>query len=171
MTPEEIFNKLKDKFGESKILSVHNKETAEVDICDPFIDIEPLAMTDVAKFLKEDSELAFDQCCCISGVDLGDDLQAVYHLYSFNHKHKICLKTKTGRENPEIGTTALTWGISGWLERETYDMFGIIFKDHPDHRRILLEEDWEGYPLRKDYEFPRYWRGMEVTPEEDYGTD
>lgn len=170
MTPEEIFDKLKEKFGEGKILRLTLPSQNGFEVCDPFIDVEPLAMTELADFLKHDKDLAFDQCCCISGVDLKDDLQVVYHLFSMSKLHKICIKATAKRDNPIVGTTAHTWGVANWLERETWDMFGIKFKDHPDHRRILLEEDWEGFPLRKDYKFPRFWRGMEVTPEEEEGT-
>ena len=76
----------------------------------------------------------------------------VYHLESTVHGHKMVLKVKiSDRENPAVDTVSDIWKTAEFHEREVYDLFGIKFNNHPDLRRILLEEDWEGYPLRKDY--------------------
>lgn len=106
----------------------------------------------LAANLKESEDTCFDYLFCLSGVDWGTSLGVVYHLESTKYKHSIVLKTKTdNRENPQIDSVCGIWKTADFLEREVYDMFGIKFKNHPDMRRILLDENWQGYPLRKDY--------------------
>ena len=76
----------------------------------------------------------------------------IYHLRSSPHHHSIVLKAQIeDRENPKVDTVSDIWRTAEFHERETYDFFGIVFKDHPDLRRIFLEDDWVGFPLRKDY--------------------
>jgi len=102
--------------------------------------------------LKNTPELSFDFLFCLSGVDYGKELAVVYHLNSTVHKHTVVLKVKTGdRANPGFDTVCDIWRTAEFHERETYDMFGIKFNNHPDLRRIFLDEEWKGYPLRKDY--------------------
>ena len=86
-------------------------------------------------------------------------LEVVYHLSSYTHKHRLTLKVRLPRwqgdvtgELPEIPSVSGVWAIADWHEREAYDMFGIRFAGHPDMRRILMYEEFEGYPLRKDYQ-------------------
>jgi NADH-quinone oxidoreductase subunit C len=105
----------------------------------------------ICVYLKETSDLAFDSLMCLSGVDRGENLEVVYHLYSMPQGHKVTLKAQTPRTDPKVPTVATLWRTADWHEREAYDLFGIVFIGHPDLRRILLSEDWEGYPLRKDY--------------------
>jgi NADH-quinone oxidoreductase subunit C len=130
--------------------------------------------------LRDDSRLRFDLLNCISGVDyLETDakkvakagfephLEVVYHISSFAHKHRFVVKLILPRwkdnvegQLPEVPTVSHIWAAADWHERETYDMYGILFTGHPDLRRILLAEDWEGYPLRKDYEYPLEYHGI-----------
>jgi len=105
----------------------------------------------VCVYLKETSDLVFDSLMCLSGVDRGENLEVVYHLYSMTHFHKVTLKAQTPRTDPKVPTVSTLWRTADWHEREAYDLFGILFLGHPDLRRILMPEDWEGYPLRKDY--------------------
>ncbi|MFB3895602.1 MAG: NADH-quinone oxidoreductase subunit C [bacterium] len=105
----------------------------------------------ISVYLKETSDLAFDSLMCLSGVDRGENLEAVYHLYSFSNNHKVTLKVPTPRTDPKIPTVATLWQTADWHEREVYDLIGIVFVGHPDLRRILLSEDWVGHPLQKDY--------------------
>ncbi len=106
----------------------------------------------VAKELKENSETAFDYLFCLTGVDWPTHLEVVYHLESTKHGHIVVLKARTeDRENPVLDTVCDIWPTAEFHEREAYDLFGIKFNNHPDLRRLLLTEDWEGYPLRKDY--------------------
>ncbi len=106
----------------------------------------------LAKNLRESEDTNFDYLFCLTGMDWGDSLGVVYHLESTKHHHTIVLKTKTAdREKPVLDTVCDIWKTAEFLEREVFDMFGITFKNHPDMRRILLDEDWVGHPLRKDY--------------------
>ncbi len=107
---------------------------------------------ELAVKLKTTADLSFDFLFCLSGVDYGKQLAVIYHLNSTRHKHYIVLKVKTDdRVNPNFDTVCDIWRTAEFHERETYDMFGIRFNNHPDLRRIFLDEDWKGYPLRKDY--------------------
>jgi len=116
--------------------------------------LEPKFLPDVCRFLKESPELEFDYLACVSGVDWSDRLEVVYHLQSLSLKHKLVLKVNADRDEPKLPSLTSVWAGADFQEREAYDMFGIVFEGHPDLRRILLPEDWEGYPLRKDYVSP-----------------
>ncbi len=80
-----------------------------------------------------------------------EKIQIVYHLFSYAHNHQIVLKVDLPRDNPKIATVEGQWKVANWFEREVYDLFGVIFEGHSDLRRIMLPEDWVGFPLRKDY--------------------
>lgn len=102
--------------------------------------------------LKEGQDLDFDFLFCLSGVDWGTELGVVYHLTSTSLNHSLELKVKTeNRENPEFDTVADIWKTAEFFEREVWDLYGIRFKGHPDMRRIFLDEEWVGFPMRKDY--------------------
>lgn len=110
------------------------------------------ALHDFARRLKTDQQTAFDYLYCLTGVDWPDCMEVVYHLESTRHGHKLVLKSRTdGREDPRLDTVSDIWPTADAHEREAYDLFGIRFNNHPDLRRLLLTDDWEGYPLRKDY--------------------
>ena len=158
MTSQEIYTRLKENFGES-ILSL------EEVVGDSYILVIPEAIADAGRYLAEDEALAFDSLMCLSGVDLNvkdTDLAVVYHLYSMIHRHKVVLKTLVPKEDPHVPSVEQIWKTAQWHEREVYDLYGIIFENHSDLRRILLPDDWEGYPLRKDYQEPEFYRGMRV---------
>jgi NADH-quinone oxidoreductase subunit C len=105
----------------------------------------------IAKTLRENDETSFDFLSCLTGVDYGQDLGVVYHLFSSKHKHGIVLKTRTSdRENPNLDSVADIWKTADFHEREVFDLLGIRFTNHPDLRRLFLDSSW-GYPLRKDY--------------------
>ena len=158
MTSEDIYTKLKEEFGDS-IFSL------EEVVLDSFILIAPDAIADIARYLVEDSELAFDSLMCLSGVDLGvkeENLEIVYHLFSMTHRHTVVLKVHLPKEDPHIPSVEDIWKTANWHEREAYDLYGITFEGHSDLRRILMPDDWEGHPLRKDYKDPEFYRGMRV---------
>jgi NADH-quinone oxidoreductase subunit C len=105
----------------------------------------------IARKLRESEETCFDYLSCLSGVDYGQDLGVVYHLYSTKHDHAIVLKTRTSdRENPHLDSVSDIWRTADFHEREAFDLLGIRFNNHPDMRRLFLDSSW-GYPLRKDY--------------------
>jgi len=107
---------------------------------------------DFAFRLKNDEATSFDYLFCLSGVDWPEYMEVVYHLESTKHGHCMVLKSRTdGREDPRLDTVCDIWPTADAHEREAFDMFGIRFNNHPDLRRLLLTDDWEGYPMRKDY--------------------
>ncbi len=105
--------------------------------------------------LRNNQTTSFDYLFCLTGVDYAEHLEVVYHLKSTTHDHQFVLKAKTdGRENPVVETVCDIWRTAELHEREAYDLFGIVFTNHPDLRRLLLTDDWVGYPMRKDYDDP-----------------
>lgn len=107
----------------------------------------------LAQTLRDDADLAFDYLVTIVGMDWKDSLGAVYYLISTKHNHMVSVKVATAnREKPMLHSVADLWSIAGIYEREVYDFFGIIFINNPDMRRLFLNIDWKGYPLRKDYD-------------------
>lgn len=109
---------------------------------------------DVCEFLHANEKTYFDQLSCLTGLDNGEEsgtMEVIYNLYSIPYDLHLMLKTSLDRNNPEIETVSDIWKTADWHEREAYDLFGIQFTNHPDLRRILLPDDWEGFPLRKDY--------------------
>jgi len=101
----------------------------------------------------------------LTGLDNGVEkstMEVLYHLYSIPYNHNIVMKVETDRGNPIVDTVSSVWRTADWHEREAYDMFGIKFNNHPDLRRILLPADWEGFPLRKDYQEQEYYHGIKV---------
>jgi NADH-quinone oxidoreductase subunit C len=156
MTPSEIHQRLKDKFGD-QILEF------EGEIVEPTVKVAGPAIARVCLFLRDDPDLKMDSLMCLSGVDdPSGDLVVAYHVYSMAHRHRIALKVFLPRENPVASTVEEVWKVANWHEREAYDMVGIVFEGHSDLRRILCPDDWEGFPLRKDYKVQEYYRGMKV---------
>ena len=158
MRLQEIYTKLKDEFGES-ILSF------EEVVADAFVVVAPESIADVAQYLAEDETLAFDSLMCLSASDLSakeTTLEVVYHLFSMPQRHKAVLKAVVPKEEPHVPTVENVWRTANWHEREAYDLYGIVFDGHSNLQRILLPPDWEGYPLRKDYKEPEFYRGMRV---------
>jgi NADH-quinone oxidoreductase subunit C len=100
--------------------------------------------------LKNSQEISYDYLFCLTGVDLPDSVMTVYHLRSTQHMHELVLKTKTGRTDPVVDSVADIWPTAEYHEREIFDLLGIRFSNHPDLRRIFLDDTF-GYPLRKDY--------------------
>jgi len=114
--------------------------------------VTPEILHPLAEKLRYDKETQFDYLFCLSGVDWVSNLMVVYHLTSTDLGHEIVLKVKIAdREKAEVDTVCDLWKTAEFHEREVYDLFGVKFRNHPDLRRILLEDDWEGFPMRKDY--------------------
>jgi NADH-quinone oxidoreductase subunit C len=106
----------------------------------------------VIQALRTNKEFDFDFLFCLTCIDWKTHLTMVYHLLSKTHRHNIVLKAKIADvNNPEIETVCDIWQTANFHEREVYDLFGVKFLNHPDLRRIMLDEDWDGYPLRKNY--------------------
>jgi NADH-quinone oxidoreductase subunit C len=155
MEPRDIHERLKARFGD-RILE------SNVEVLDPYVVVATPAVAEVCAFLKDDPDLAFDFLMCLSGVDTKERLQVVYHIYSMSRRHRVVVKVETPREgNPAVPTVSHLWRTADFHEREAYDMFGFRFEGHPDLRRILCPDDWEGYPLRKDYVYPETYLGID----------
>jgi len=116
------------------------------------ISVQPADLHQLMAQLKSNSETNFDYLFCLSGVDWGKELGVVYHLESTAHRHIIVVKVKTeDRENPVFDSVYELWKTAEFHECEVFDFFGIKFNNHPDLKRLFLTEDWDGFPLRKDY--------------------
>jgi NADH-quinone oxidoreductase subunit C len=156
-----IHERLKGQFGER----IAGFEAAAPQ---PWALVAAEAIADVAGFCRSDADLAFDNLMCLSAVDYPKEapprFEVVYHLFSYTHRHTFVLKVHAPREDPRIPTVEGVWGVANWHEREAYDLFGIVFEGHGDLRRILLPDDWEGHPLRKDWQDPDFYNGMHVKP-------
>jgi NADH-quinone oxidoreductase subunit C len=108
----------------------------------------------LANTLKKQQELAFDYLFCLTCVDWKSHLTMVYHMTSTTHRHHLVIKIKTDRTSPEVPTVSDIWRTADFHEREVFELFGVNFTGHPDLRKLILPDDWEGFPLRKDYEDP-----------------
>jgi len=107
----------------------------------------------ICEKLKQTPELDFDYLFCLTGMDWGEDLGVIYHLESIQNKHEIVVKVKTGdRDNPTLDSVNELWRTAEFHEMEVFDFFGIKFNKHPNLKRLFLPPEWEGFPLRKDYE-------------------
>lgn len=114
--------------------------------------VPPAELHSLMKALRHNAEFNFDHLFCLTGIDWKTHFMVVYHLESREHRHAVVVKVKTADyNNPEIDTVSNIWQTANFHEREVYDLFGVRFKNHPDLRRILLEDDWHGFPLRKNY--------------------
>jgi len=103
-------------------------------------------------------ELGYDYLACITGVDYRaerGEFEVIYNLYSYSKLRHLILKTRCPGDEPRVPSLAGIWRSADWLERETYDLMGIVFEGHPNLKRILLPEPWQGHPLRKDYDMER----------------
>jgi NADH-quinone oxidoreductase subunit C len=116
------------------------------------LEIAPAKIASVCGFLKYDQ--AFVRLSTVTAVDrfpAEPRFEVVYHLHSIEHNQRIRLKCRLGGNSPVIESVTSVWRGADWYEREVFDLFGISFSNHPDLRRIMMPDDWEGHPLRKDY--------------------
>jgi NADH-quinone oxidoreductase subunit C len=161
MDAKAIHERLSSRFGD-KVTAV-NLEAAS-----PFAVVAAESIAEVAQFCKADPQLAFDNLMCLSAVDYPKEtpprMEVVYHLLSYPHAHTFALKVFLPREEPRLASVEGVWGVANWHEREAFDLFGIAFTGHSDLRRILLPDDWQGHPLRKDWQDPDFYNGLHVKP-------
>lgn len=179
MTPETIADILIQRFGDK--ITASNFDSAH-----PHVWVDAETWPDVARFLKGDERLRMNLLRCVSAVDMPDagQLVAVYDLCAarpgktpgslWTMDNVFSVKIKTSRDDPHIPTISDVWPTANWHEREAYDLMGIVFDNHPDSvqgpdgphpRRILCPDDWEGFPLRKDYPFPESYHGIPAAKE------
>jgi NADH-quinone oxidoreductase subunit C len=159
MTPEAIFKRLTEKLGAEAVFDFHADPSKEKD---PWFQVAPWEIERVAEHMRTDPELAFDYLECITGVDYPDlkKIVVVYHIFSYGHRHRAVVKAFLDRDDPAMPTLVNVWSTANWQERECFDLLGVLFEGHPDLRRLLLPDDWEGFPLRKDYEEKEEYHGI-----------
>jgi NADH-quinone oxidoreductase subunit C len=164
MNLAEIKSILIEKFSDGVIVG---EETTGLQ---PALLIDPDRIAEVCLELRDNPKTYFDFLSCLSGVDYGVEANrfgVVYHLASIPYQTQLTLKVS--KENnrdledlPSFPTISSVYRAADWHEREAFDMEGIFFEGHPDLRRILLPDDWEGYPLRKDYKTAEYYKGIKI---------
>src|SRR4051812_1173837 len=146
-------------------------ERVVVDRGELTLHVVPERIAEVAQIMRDDPALRFELLSSVSGVDyLGSDarrLHAVYHLTSMTFRRRVRLEAAIPAEDPHLPSVTQIYPTADWQERETYDMFGIVFDGHPNLTRILMPDDWEGVPERKDYPLggvPVEYKGAEIPP-------
>jgi NADH/F420H2 dehydrogenase subunit C len=111
--------------------------------------LAPEHLVAAARFLRD--TLGFDLLTCVSGVDMGDHLDSIYHLRSLSHNWLLQVRVSVPVAEPQVESLVGLYPSANWLEREEYDLVGIVYLGHPDLRRIMLDDDFQGHPLRKDF--------------------
>ncbi len=162
LEPAEIAEKIKENFPDEVIEIKDFRDQVSVIV-------KKDRIFDICRYLHDEPALYFDHLQDLCGVDYHGKkeprFEVVYSLYSVRYRNRIRIRAQVPADNTSIKTVTPIWAGANWHERECFDMFGIVFKGHPDLRRILLPEDWEGHPLRKDYplkgpEFEKDWPGF-----------
>lgn len=138
---DDMLQALQEQMGEKLVLSQ--------DRFFKFLQVDPEDVLALAKTLRERYE--FNYLANLTSVDYGESFEVVYHIYSIPENNKIVLKTRIPRNNPEINSVFSVWPTADWQEREIYDLMGITFKNHPNLIRILMPDDYDAHPLRKDF--------------------
>jgi NADH-quinone oxidoreductase subunit C len=164
MSFEDIKTLLTDKFGPEIIIG---EETGGLQ---PALLIQANAIAKVCLELRNNPKTYFDFLSCLTGVDYGIEegrFGVVYHLTSMPYQLQLVLKISADNDRrednlPSFPSVSSVYRTADWHEREAYDLVGIFFEDHPDLRRILLPDDWEGFPLRKDYKNAEYYKGIKI---------
>ena len=152
MDGQAILLRLTSTFG-SRIVETHAHRGDHTAV------VERTAVLEVLGFCRDDPELRFDVLMDLTAVDylkypgreFGPRFEVVYHLYSLPHNHRLRLKVWVEEDGARVPSAVGLWSIANWFEREVWDMFGIRFDGHPDLRRLLMYEEFQGHPLRKDY--------------------
>lgn len=161
---ETVKTLLTNQFGDDVIIA------EETNILQPALIVKPDKIDEVCLFLRNHQDTWFDFLSCLSGVDYGVEQQkfgVVYHLSSIIKNHQIVLKViiENNREEdnlPVFKSVSAVYKAAEWHEREAFDMLGIYFENHPDLRRMLLPDDWEGFPLRKDYQNAEAYHNIKI---------
>ena len=167
---EKFKNIIAENLGEALILDADHQ-------C---LTVPTERIAEVCMLMHTHEECYFDMLSCLTGLDNGVEkatmdiaameigtMEVIYNLYSIPFEQALMLKiivprNRVGEALPQVPTVSHIWKTADWHERETFDLMGIMFKNHPDLRRILLPEDWVGHPLRKDYEAQEYYHGIQV---------
>jgi NADH-quinone oxidoreductase subunit C len=147
MEPLEIVERLKEKYFSEIVDVTQFREQV-------FVSVKSDRITDICRYLHDEPDIHMDFLADICGVDYPGRkyrFEVLYNLYSIKFRHRLIVKALLTEEAPNIKSVVPIWNGANCHEREACDMYGIIFHGHPDLRRILMPEDWEGFPQRKDY--------------------
>ncbi|MEC1966680.1 NADH-quinone oxidoreductase subunit C, partial [Bacillus cereus] len=140
---------IREKLGEGALVDSYiNKLSKDV----PTLVVDPAKYYEVMESLRFHEGLAFDYMSELHATDFVTHMEVYVHLFSYGKKQSVAVKVKLDREAPQVESVTALWKGADWPEREAYDLLGIVFKGHPNLTRILMPDDWVGYPLRKDYE-------------------
>lgn len=129
----------------------------------PFALVDPARIAEFLRVCRDDERLRFELLVDVTATDPGKEEECFwcnYQLLSIRHRHRLGVKALLPKERPQIPSAVPIYRAAQWHEREAAEMFGIVYAGHPDPRNILLPDDWAGYPLRKDYEFPKEYHGI-----------
>jgi NADH-quinone oxidoreductase subunit C len=157
LTTDQIFSRLNTQFP-GMSLSLTQPENGDVSVVVPSTQV-----AQVVEFLKNETTLGFDYLMNLSACDTKEQIEVTYHLHSYTHRHSVSLKVVGPRTGMVVATLAKLYGAANFQEREVFDHFGVKFLDHPDMRRILLPDDWVGFPLLKDYQELEDYNGIGTT--------
>jgi NADH-quinone oxidoreductase subunit C len=156
MEPLQIAKMVEEKFT-GQVLST-TSHVGQVGIL-----VRKELIRDICLYLRDEPSLKMDHLADLTAVDYsrfpgdtGPRFEVVYNLISTTYRHRIRVKARVPEEDPRIDSVSAIWQTANWHERETFDLMGVKFSGHPDLRRILLPEDWEGHPLRKEYPLKGY---------------
>ncbi len=165
LDPKDIAEKIKENFPDQVVDVAEFRDQVSVIV-------KRDQIIRILRYLHDDPLLSFDHLQDLTAADYLNKkevrFEVVYNLYSIKYRNRIRIRAQVPDIDPKIHSVVPIWAGANWHERECYDMFGIVFEGHPDMRRILMPEDWEGYPLRKDYplkgpEFEKDWPGFVET--------
>ncbi|MEN3309460.1 MAG: NADH-quinone oxidoreductase subunit [Micromonosporaceae bacterium] len=164
------FDEVVDALGDALVID-EAIEHVVIDRGELTLHIAPERIAKVCQVMRDDPALRFELCSSVSGVDyLGSDhrrLHIVYQLTSMTYRRRVRLETAVTAEEPRLPSVTGVYPTADWQEREAYDMFGVVFEGHPGLTRILMPDDWEGHPQRKDYPLggvPVEYKGAEIPP-------
>jgi NADH-quinone oxidoreductase subunit C len=148
LAPARVEERLRERFPDASV----ERQTGEA-VRDHTLVVPATRLVEMATFLRDDPELRFAMLSWAGGVDLlprEPRFEVIYHLLSIEHVCRVALKVRVHEADPRVPTVTGVWPTANWHERETWDFYGIVFDGHPDLTRILLPDDWQGWPLRKD---------------------
>ena len=172
MDTRGIFQALQAKFGENAVFGYEPPKTPQLD---DYFFVASEHLVKLARHLRDEPSLHFESLECLTGVDYPDapvmmptqaassekgTIHVVYHLRSYEIRHRCAMKVSLPRSSPRVASLCQVWSSANWMERECYDLLGVVFIDHPDLRRLLLPDDWVGHPLRKDYQQQESYHGI-----------
>lgn len=160
---EKIVQDIREAFGETAVV-VQDSTGLQ-----PWIQVDAAHLIEVCTWLRDNPKYYFDFLANITAVDYHPEARfaVVYNLTSIPFQLQLTLRVELAHDRsssdmPELPSVASVWRTADWHEREAFDLMGVYFTDHPDLRRILMPDDWEGFPLRKDYEDPETYHGIPV---------